>query len=184
MFNVIAMTLLLFATSLLTACSSTQLVKQPPEWAYERGAIQLHVVSDPQLNLYQKQAHSLIICLYHLRDPNGFNLLIDDSDGLTRLLECSRFDPSVSYSRRLVVQPKQEVTELLDRTEGAKFVGIIAGYYTLQKQSSVRSYAIPITEVKTGSTLMQKAEKLSIDLYLGRQEIRRPTEAPIQAPKN
>lgn len=171
MIYVIATTLCLYAALLLTACSSTPLVKLPPEWGYEKDAIKLHVVSDPQLNLYQKQAHSLIVCLYHLRDPNGFNQLIDERDGLARLLNCSRFDPSVTYSRRLVVQPNQEVLELLDRTDGAKFVGIVAGYYALQKKGSVRSFAIPVTEVRSGSTLVQKAEKLDIDLYLGRQEI-------------
>jgi type VI secretion system VasD/TssJ family lipoprotein len=176
MFYGIRILLCLYAASLLFACSSTPLVKQPPEWGYEKDAIQLHFVSDPQLNLYQKQAHSLIVCLYHLRDPNAFNQLIDEQGGLPRLLECSRFDSSVTYSRRLVVQPSQEVTELLDRTDGAKFIGIVAGYYTLQKDSSVRSYPIPVTEVKKGSTLVQKAAKLNIDLYLGPQEIKQPTE--------
>ena len=168
--------LCLCAALLLCACSSTPIVKQPPEWGYEKDAIQLHFVSDPQLNLYQKQAHSLIVCLYHLRDPNGFNQLIDEKGGLSRLLECNRFDPSVTYSRRLVVQPNQELTELLDRTDGAKFVGIVAGYYSLQKESSVRSYPIPLSEVKRGSTIIQKAAKLNIDLYLAPQEIKQPAD--------
>jgi len=164
--------------SLLSACSSTPLVKMPPEWGYEKDAIQLHFVSDPQLNLYQKRAHSLIVCLYHLRDPNGFNQLIDEKDGLPRLLECNRFDPSVTYSRRLVFQPNQEVSELIDRTDGAKYVGIVAGYYSLQKESSARSYQIPITESKKGSALVQKTAKLNIDLYLGQQGIMQIADIP------
>jgi type VI secretion system VasD/TssJ family lipoprotein len=164
--------------SLLVACSSTTpLVKQPPEYGYEKDAIQLHLVSDPQLNLYQKKAHSLIVCLYHLRDPNSFNQLINEKDGLPRLLDCSRFDPSVTYSRRFVVQPNQDVTELLDRTDGAKYVGLVAGYYTLHKENSVRFFSIPITEVKNGSTLVQKTAKLNIDLHLGSQEIKPANEA-------
>ncbi|HBG06208.1 MAG: type VI secretion system-associated lipoprotein [Geobacteraceae bacterium GWC2_58_44] len=186
MIFVIRITSCLFAASLLAACSSsTPLVKQPPEWGYEKDAIQLHLVSDPQLNLYQKKPHSLIVCLYHLREPNGFKQLINEKDGLPRLLECSRFDPSVTYSRRLVVQPNQELTEALDRTDGAKFVGIVAGYYTLRKESSARLFSVPVTEVKNGSTLVQKTAKLNIDLYLDRQEIKQPNEnakatAPIK----
>ncbi len=172
--HVIRMLLYLSVAVLLSACSSTPLVKQPPEWGYEKDAIQLHVVSDPHLNLYQKRAHSLIVCLYHLRDPNGFNQLIDEKDGLPRLLECNRFDPSVTYSRRLVIQPHQEITELLDRTDGAKFIGIVTGYYDLQKESTTRSYRIPITEVKRGSVLVQKTAKLNIELYLGSQGITQP----------
>lgn len=175
---VIRIAFFLSVASLFSACSSAPLVKQPPEWGYEKDAIQLHIVSDPQLNLYQKQAHSLIVCLYHLRDPNGFNQLIDEKDGLSRLLECSRFDPSVTYSRRLVIQPNQELNESLDRTDGAKFVGVVAGYYTLQKEGSVKSYPIPITEAKKGSILVQKTAKLNIDIYLGRQDIMQITDIP------
>jgi type VI secretion system VasD/TssJ family lipoprotein len=159
------------ATTLLSACSSAPLIKLPPEWGYEKEAIQLHFVSDPQLNLYQKRAHSLLVCLYHLRDPNGFNQLIDEKGGLAKLLDCSRFDQSVTYSKRLVFQPNQETNESMDRTDGAKYIGIVAGYYTLQKDSAVISYSIPITEVKKGSTLVQKTAKLNIDLYLGPQDI-------------
>ena len=166
------------AASLLSACSSTPLIKQPPEWGYEKDAIQLHFISDPQLNLYQKRVHSLTICLYHLRDPNSFNQLVDEQDGLPRLLECNRFDPSVTYSRRLVIQPNQEITTLLDRTDGAKFVGVVAGYFALEKESSVRSYQIPVTGVKKGSTLVQKTAKLSIDLYLGTQGVMQITDIP------
>lgn len=186
MIFVIRIIVSLSIASLLVACSSTTpLVKQPPEYGYEKDAIQLRLVGDPQLNLYQKKAHSLIVCLYHLRDPNSFNQLISEKDGLPRLLECSRFDPSVTYSRRFVVQPNQDVTELLDRTDGARYVGVVAGYYTLHKENSVRFFSIPMTEVKDGSTLVQKTAKLNIDLHLGSQEIKPASEAvKTQAPIN
>lgn len=181
MIFLIRIILYIAATSLLFACSSAPLVKQPPEWGYEKGAIQLHFTGDPLLNLFQKQPHSLIVCLYHLRDPNGFNQLADEKGGLQKLLECNRFDPSVTYSRRLVIQPKQELTELLDRTDGAKYVGIVAGYYALQKETSVRSYQIPLTEVKKGSFLVQKTAKLNIELHLGPQGIMPAVKPPDNA---
>ena len=177
MISVIRILFYLCVASLLSACpSSAPLVKQAPEWGYEKDAIQLHFTSDPQLNLYQKQGHSLLVCLYHLRDLNGFNQLSDETGGLPKLLECGRFDSSVTYARRFVVQPNQEMTELLDRTDGAKYVGIVAGYYTLQKDSSVRTFPIPVTEVKKGSTLVQKSEKLNINLFFAPQEIKQPMD--------
>lgn len=169
MTKIVLTTLCLYAASLLSACASTPPVKHPPEWGYEKDAILLHLIGAPQLNLYQKQPHSLVICLYHLRDPNGFHQLLNEKDGLARLLDCSRFDPSVANSRRLVLQPSQEITESLDRPDGAKFLGLVAGFYNLRKEDAARTYAIPVTEVKTGSTLVQKTEKLHLDLYLGRQ---------------
>jgi len=164
--------LVLYAALLLSACTSTPPVIQAPEWGYEKNAIQLHLVGDPQLNLYQKKAHSLLICLYHLRDPNGFNQLVDEKDGLGKLLECNRFDPSVTYTRRVVMQPNQEINEAMDRTDGAKYVGVAAGYYnTQQNKSSTVSYQIPVTGIKKGSTFVQSTAPLTIELYLGPQNI-------------
>ena len=169
MIKIVLTTLCLYAASLLAACASTPLVKQPPEWGYEKDAILLHLVSAPQLNLYQKQPHSLVICLYHLRDLNGFHQLMNEKDGLAKLLDCNRFDPSVANSKRLVVQPNRELTESLDRPDGAKFLGLVAGFYSLRREDAARTYAIPVTEVTIGSTLVQKTEKLHLDLYLDRQ---------------
>ena len=166
----------LWAFLLLAACSSVPQIKLPPVWDYEQGAIQLHLASDPQLNLFQKKPHSIIFCLYHLKDPNGFKQLADERDGIAKLLECSRFDQSVTYAKRLIIQPNQNLSVVLDRTESAKFVGIVAGYYSLQKTSSVRSYQIPLTEVEQKSTLVQKPAQLSINLYLGAHEIKQQVE--------
>lgn len=185
MLTSIRLVILIFMAALLAACSSAPLIKQPPEWVYEKDAIQLGFSSDQQLNLFQNQSHSLMLCLYHLRDPNGFNQLIDEKGGLLKLLECSRFDPSVTYSRRLVLQPGQQLNESMDRTDGAKYVGIVAGYYNLHKDTSIRSYQIPVTEVKKGSLLVQKSAKLIINLNMGPQGIIQPantTKSPAAMP--
>ena len=164
----------------LFSCASAPLLQQPPEWGYEKDAISLRFTGDPQLNLFQKQAHSLIVCLYQLRDLNGFSQLSDEKDGLPKLLDCSRFDPSVAYAKRLVIQPNQKSAQALDRAEGAKYLGLVAGYYTLQKESSTRSYPVPLTEPGKNSTLPQKPAKLSLELYLGPLGIR-PAENPKSA---
>jgi type VI secretion system VasD/TssJ family lipoprotein len=170
--------LCLGSASLLFACSSAPLVKQPPEWSYEKDAIALKFTADRQLNLFQQRAHSLLICLYQLRDPSAFNQLMDEKDGLAKLLDCNRFDPSVSHARRLVLQPNQNLTEQVDRAEGARFVGVVAGYYTLRKTGSIRTYTIAVKEHTEHATLQQKPEKLRIDLYLGPHEIRLPGDPP------
>jgi hypothetical protein len=139
-------------------------------WHYAKEAIRLHLKSDPQLNLYQRSPHTLMLCVYHLRDPNAFNQLVEEKEGLWKLLECGRFDPSVTFSKRVVVQPGQELTELLDRPEGAKYVGLVGGYYLLQKERAVRLFPIPVVSEKRGSTTFLKPGLLNIDLYLGPQE--------------
>jgi type VI secretion system VasD/TssJ family lipoprotein len=154
------------------SCSSKPVVSMPPKWDYEENAIRLHLKSDPLLNLYQDEPHTLFICVYHLRDPNAFNQLLEENEGISKLLECSRFDASIASSNKLVIQPGQELTEYLDRFEGAKYVGIVAGYFTLQKEHVVRLYPIPLIEEKEGNTTISKPTILNIDLHLGPQKIR------------
>lgn len=140
------------------SCSSFR--SSRAEWRYEKNAIVLNLSGDPHLNLFQQKPHSLILCVYHLKDLNGFNQLADQKGGLSTLLDCGRFDPSVTYTKRLVLQPKQEMEEIMDRTEGAKYLGIIAGYYDLRKDSCSRSFPIPLS-------FMNNPKKIHIKLSLG-----------------
>jgi len=157
--------LALFVSTLICSCSATK-------WSYEKDAINIHFVSDPALNLYQNQPHTLIVCTYHLKDLNGFNQLRDEKGGLEKLLECSRFDPGVTYSKMLVLQPQQDLTESMSRTEDAKYVGIVAGYYSsLNKENAVRSYPIPVS-------WLNNPKKLSVDLLMGPEGIQERKEQP------
>jgi type VI secretion system VasD/TssJ family lipoprotein len=137
-----------------------------PDWRYERDAIRLHMKADPNLNYYERKPHTLLVCVYQLRDPNALNQLMENREGVSQLLECERFDPSVTFSKRIVLQPGREVTETMDRSEGAKYVAVAGGYYTLQKDRTIRLYPIPV------SSLTRKPQRLDIDLTFGPQEIR------------
>lgn len=153
------------------SCASTP---QGPEWKYEKNAINLHLISEPRLNLYQGKPHTLLLCLYQLRDPNAFNQLVDEEDGLSKLLECRRFDGTVASSKTFVIQPDQEIRESLDRAEGAKYVGIVAGYYMLHKDRVIRLFQIPLKKKTRGFVSRRRIsspDKLKIDLYLSTQEI-------------
>ena len=161
----------LFLSAFVCSCASKPAVVLPPDWGYEKDAIRINIKSDPQLNLYHGSPHTLVLCGYQLRDPNAFNQLLDEKDGLSKLLECGRFDPSVTYSKRWIVNPGKDSTESLDRFEGTKYMGIIAGYYYLKKESSTRFFRIPVTEEKKSGAIVSKIEKLNIDLYLTPQEI-------------
>jgi len=144
----------------LVSCATT-------EWKYQKDAIRLHLASDPTLNLFGGIPHTLLLCMYHLRDPNAFNQVMDEKDGLVKLLDCTRFDPSVTYAKKVVIQPRQELNESLDRAEGARYVGIVAGYSQLQKERVTRFYEIPVGVFKD-------PKPLDIELYLGPQELQEP----------
>ncbi|MDI6752896.1 MAG: type VI secretion system lipoprotein TssJ [Thermodesulfobacteriota bacterium] len=159
---------------LIVSCASKPAILPTPEWRYEKDAIRLQMKSDAKLNLYEGSPHTLLICVYQLGDPNAFNQLKEEKEGLSKLLECGRFDPAVVSSKRLVVQPGQDSTLLLDRAENAKYVGIVAGYYLLQKDRVIRLQQIPVLEEVTGwlsKTRTVKPGTLNMELYLGPQEI-------------
>jgi type VI secretion system VasD/TssJ family lipoprotein len=111
-------------------------------YKYAERAIGVSLKADPKLNLYQGSPHTLVVCLYQLSDPNAFKQLADEKGGVQKLYECSRFDPSVAYVKRVVVQPGQEIQEIVDRAEGARYMGVAAGYYAFRERP-VRIYPIP-----------------------------------------
>jgi type VI secretion system VasD/TssJ family lipoprotein len=131
--------------------------------------VTLHVVADPQLNLYNGLAHALHLCVSQLTDPNSFNQLSNDEKGLSKLMNCERGDQSVAFAQRIVVQPGEDRVFELQKAEGAKYVGIVAGYYQMQKRSAVRLYRLPET-VGPGQAAAQRP--LRIELDLGPRELR------------
>ena len=166
--------LILMAGSLLllTACAAKQL--PPPQWTYEKDAIRMHVKADDKLNLDEGEAHTLLLCAYQLSDPNTFNQLSNDQDGLYKLLECSLFGSGAAASKRMIIQPGQDINLTLDRAEGARYVAVVAGYYILEKDRMVKMVDIPEFVEKKGfikKTKTRKPAPLSIDLVLGPQQI-------------
>ncbi|MEJ2039974.1 MAG: type VI secretion system lipoprotein TssJ, partial [Desulfosarcinaceae bacterium] len=162
----IGLWILIFFT--LAACASQPL--PPPDWTYEPGAIKIHLKADPKLNFDDGAAHTLVVCLYQLKDPNAFNQLAEDTDGIYKLLNCSLFDSGVATAKRLIVNPGQDVDLALDRAEGAKYVAVVAGYYTLEKARMIRMYDIPVVTEAKGwikRTKITKPAPLKIDLELG-----------------
>jgi type VI secretion system VasD/TssJ family lipoprotein len=154
------------------SCAAQQL--PPPESEYEKEAIKINVKADPQLNLSDGKPHTLLVCVYQLNDPNSFNQLAGDQEGLYRLLECSLFDGSAEGAKRLIVQPGQNTTFNLDRSQGARYVAVAAGYYLIERERVVRLYEIPVIIETKGLIRRSKRKKLDnlvIDLKLGSKQI-------------
>jgi type VI secretion system VasD/TssJ family lipoprotein len=154
------------------SCAAQQL--PPPESQYEKDAIKINVEAGPQLNFSDGKPHTLLVCVYQLNDPNSFNQLAGDQDGLYRLLECGLFDGSVEGAKRLIVQPSQNATFNLDRSQGARYVAIAAGYYLIERERVVRLYEIPVIIETKGLIRRSKRKKLDnlvIDLKLGSKQI-------------
>jgi type VI secretion system VasD/TssJ family lipoprotein len=168
----------LFFLFFVFSCASSPPL--PPEYVYSKEAIQIHLKSDYQLNFYQSSPHTLLLCVYQLTDPNAFNQLKMDSQGLSKLLECERIEGTTN-ANRLIVRPGQDITYKLDRAEGTKYVGIVAGYYFMHTENMVRLYKIPVFIETKGFFSPKKTSKVTdllIELYLAPQQIKDSTATP------
>lgn len=157
---------------MLWGCGGKGAAGPEPDWGFEKEGIRLVLKSDENLNSYNGLPHTLHICIYQLEDPNAFNQLSGDEPGLMILLGCSTFDPSVTGFKSVTVQPGQQLTATLDRAEGTRYVGIAAGYYTLERDRIVRLEKVPV-EIKRTLTLKKYAvaEPLDLKVILGAQQI-------------
>ena len=163
---------LVMIISMVYSCASQPL--PPPQWQYEKEAIKLHIKADAKLNLEEGTPHTLLVCVYQLKDPNAFNQLAGDDNGIYKLLECELFDTAVATSKRLFIRPGQDMNFVDDRAEGAKYVAIVAGYYILHKDRMIRLFDIPVVTEKKGFFRRKKIQKpgpLNIELTLGPQQI-------------
>lgn len=147
----------------LFSCCSPEQVRVAFD-KYQHKAIQLHIESSPYLNTYNDKPHTLVLCVYQLRDLNAFNFMVEEKRGISKLLDGGkRFDPSVTAIRRLTVQPGNKVDETFDRASGTRHIAVVAGYYfELQRAQVVRVFSIPeVCDIK----------EVNINLILGAREI-------------
>lgn len=159
---------------MLITLSCAKKTLPPPQWTYEKDAVKVEIQADPLLNQDDGKAHTLSLCLYQLRDPNGFNQLSGDREGLYRLLECKLFDPGVASSKRLIVNPGETTTLVMDRAENAKYLAVAAGYYTIEKERITRLIDIPIIIEEKGFLSRERKQKpsmLDATLLLGPEQI-------------
>jgi type VI secretion system VasD/TssJ family lipoprotein len=159
---------------MLTILSCAKKLLPPPQWTYEKDAVKIEIQADAMLNQDNGKAHTLLLCVYQLRDPNGFNQLSQDRDGLYQLLECKLFDAGVASARRLIVNPGETTTLVMDRAENAKYLAVAAGYYTMDTDRITRLIDIPVIIEEKGFISREKIQKpglLDVILILGPDQV-------------
>lgn len=149
-------------------------------WNFAAKALVLHIKAAPDMNFADAQAHTLRLCVYQLDKTDAFTELAATPEGLGKLMLCQRFDPSVKdlYSR--IVTPGLVETQSLDRAEGARHVGIVAGYSRLEPGLVSRVWSIPAAVYEDGSLFWKKTYyypgPLEMILLLGPNSLQRYTE--------
>lgn len=148
---------------------------------YQPKSILISCKADSMLNFYDDASHSLMIAVYQLDNINAFNQLAKDQEGIKKLLSVDKFDKSVLGYDRYFAEPGETKQIAIDRLEGAKWIGIVAGYYDFIPEQAMRTYEIPIIIEKKGMYGFRKTEanimELIVNLYLGSnsiQEVKNP----------
>jgi len=159
----------------LMILSCAQAPTRLPEPHFEKEIIRLILQADPQLNLYRNMAHTLQLCVYQLKDPDGFNQLSETDEGLYNLLEGGMFDAGIAGFMCLNMSPGQRIPFTLDRAEGARYIGIVAGYVTLQKDRITKLITLPdlIVEESSGfrQDMVSNPKIIHLKVRLGPQRI-------------
>ncbi len=106
--------------------------------------IHIQYASTDDLNLYENNAHTVLLAVYQLSSLNAYNALAKTPEGLLRLLQAERFDPSVVGTDRFFVEPHEKKILAIDRAENAQYVAVVAGYYDLQPGQVDRVFEIPV----------------------------------------
>jgi len=157
---------------LFCACASKPLPL--PDWNFEKAAITINLKADNRLNLNEEIPHTLLLCIYQLKDRNTFNRIAENQEGIYKLLECNLFDGSVTSVKRLIANPGQVMDFTLDRAEGTRYVAIVAGYYLLAKERMIRFYEVPVEIRKKGLIMKKKFQMptlMDININLGPKQI-------------
>jgi len=163
---------------LVAACATpTTQQSKPTEWGFERNAIRVNLTADRDLNYYDRASHTVVAWVYQLSNPNKFNQLSDDKQGLTKLLEG---DASVGDYKREFVEPGKSVTLTLDRAEGAKYVGLVVGFFAINKESTTKFVDIPVVQVMQGNMMVSKPARIELNVYLGSRSIEKVGVVPLE----
>ena len=162
---------------LLAACSSQDLTPEQKaltalKWDYTENAIELSFTADNDLNQYDGQAHNLLVVVTQFDQISAFSAYTGSSQQLSSLL--------------LFIEPGQTRQLSLPRLEGAKMVGIAAGYAHLDPTRSVKLYQIGVDVTSTGffsKTWTATPRPIAIDLLVGPDALLRGKESRLALPK-
>lgn len=128
--------------------------------------IAVTLTGSKDLNTFNNQSHTLVLVLYQLSQSSVFAQFLETPEGKAKLLSGESFDPSVLARRRVVLQPGETQQVVVDRAEGAKYLGAVAGYYNVQTQDMSR--LVPVVRETTGMLSWKKPKPQLVHYALGR----------------
>lgn len=146
----------------------------PPQLKYAKDAITIEYQAEKELNMYNRNPHTLMVVLYQLSEVNAFNNLAASKDGLVQLLSAKSFDPSVTTVIKKYLEPGSSGSWIVDRAEKTQHVGMVAGFYTLSPDKSAILVDITYDTSRHGWLLKKTTtvNPLDVKLIFGKDGVR------------
>lgn len=169
------------ATSLLVGCSASPSAITTPAEAisqvtapFAEGAITLNIQTDPDLNALQGIANSCTLLVVQAEQSSTLNKLLSTPTALKSLFSAAGAQDDILKVDRYAAMPGQSTTLHIDRSEKARYIAIIAGYYPFPQKQHMVLIAIPVTTTSQGwwhPTWSASLSPLTLTLHLGSNSI-------------
>jgi predicted component of type VI protein secretion system len=124
-------------------------------FVYRNEGIQIDLKADHMLNTFDGEAHSIKLGVYQLSNNAAFLERNITLKGCNELLKISKFDPTVVNYKQYIVNPSDSRLLIIDRAAGAKWIAVIAGYYT-SHDSLPPSVLIEIPLITKRKTILRR----------------------------
>lgn len=135
----------------LASCSLFSSKPDEPNWTFGADGIFLQFKADGNLNLFDKEPHTVAVGLFQMNSPNAFQKLVATPDGASALLAQGTVDKSIIGFERFFIQPGANMTQVFDRLEGAKYIGLVVGYVDLSAPGKISIFKpVPTGEESEG----------------------------------
>ncbi|MDQ7089093.1 MAG: type VI secretion lipoprotein TssJ [Methylococcales bacterium] len=128
-------------------------------WEHQKKAILLEIDSATLLNNFDKKPNALLMKVFQFSDSRAFLIATKSTSGLKRLLTAEQIDPACIETEHFIVLPGRKQTLILDRAEGARYLGVVFGYSNF-KQSKI-SRLIPIVTLKKNKKIDRSPSSIS-----------------------
>ena len=93
---------------------------------------------------------------------------------MRKLLDGRSADPTITAVEKFFVEPGESRTLVLDRVENTKWIGVAAGYYSMDLEKVTKVFEIPFAVQSKGlisKTREAKVQPMHLDLILGPESI-------------
>ena len=137
-------------SSIHTDTNPNDAIRQKVHWSFEKRAVTIRVRADASLNRSDGRAHTLVVGVLQLRDPNGLIPLAENPDRAMETLAAGKGGSGILEVRRYVVPPGATGEVTLDRLRHARYVGVIAGYSAYNPKTDILLRPLPVRVKRSG----------------------------------